>query len=188
MRELARSVGVTAPALYKYYESKERLLHDVLGQGFQRFAQYLYRGLSGATPLERLVLASEGYLDFALEHPRLYELMYAAPDTVGMARLPQEIEAMGSAIGQYWKDRVRECMDAGLLQPGDPEAVSMTFWAHAHGLLTLFLRSRLTRGGDPLDQAHFREFWGQSGMRLLQGMGTDALFEALQTQPALASP
>ena len=35
MRKLARAVGVTAPALYKYYESKERLLHDVMTQAYE---------------------------------------------------------------------------------------------------------------------------------------------------------
>ncbi|MDT8339889.1 MAG: TetR/AcrR family transcriptional regulator [Longimicrobiales bacterium] len=186
MRRLARSLGVTAPALYKHYESREQLLQDVLVQAYQRFAQYLYRGLAGGTPLERLSLASEGYLDFALENPRLYGFMFADPDTLGMARQAPEVEALGCAIGQFWHDRVRECMDEGLLRPGDPEDVSVTLWGHAHGLLILFLRGRLLREGAPLDRDGFRRFFEASGRRMLEGVGTPALLEILDGRPEAA--
>lgn len=187
MRKLARRLGVTAPALYKHFSSKEDLLQKVLLEAHERFARYLYRGLSGTTPLERLILASEGYLDFALENPRLYEFMYAAPDTLGIERLSPEVEALGCAIGQFWHDRVRECMDAGLLREGDPEAASVTMWGHAHGLLVLFLRGRLSPGGEAMTEAAFREFFEQSGLRLLEGVGMPALVEALEGRAAGAT-
>jgi AcrR family transcriptional regulator len=180
MRKLARAVGVTAPALYKYYESKERLLHEVMAQGYERFAQYLYRGLMGGTPLKRLELASQGYLDFALENPRLYEFIYGAPEAAGMTDLPEDVEALGCAIGQFWHDRVRECMDAGLLRVGDPERVSVTMWAHAHGLLILFWRGRLTEGSGVMSEEQFRVFFQESGMRLLEGVGTPAVLDAIR--------
>ena len=181
MRKLARAVGVTAPALYKHYESKESLLHDVMSQGYERFAQYLYRGLVGSTPLERMELASEGYLDFALENPRLYEFIYGAPEAAGLTDLPENVEALGCAIGQFWHDRVRECMDAGLLREGDPERVSVTMWAHAHGLLILFWRGRLMDGSGVMTEDQFREFFQESGMRLLEGVGTPAVLDAIRT-------
>ena len=186
MRKLAKSVGVTAPALYKHYESKERLLQDVMVQGYQRFAQYLYRGLVGADPAERMILSSRGYLDFALENPRLYELIYAHPATLGMTDLPEEVEALGCAIGQFWNDRVRECMDAGLLTKGDPQEVSMTLWAHAHGLVTLYLRGMLMREAEGLDDERFREVFGASSIRLLSGPGTAAFVSILQAHAAAA--
>jgi AcrR family transcriptional regulator len=180
MRKLAGAVGVTAPALYKHYESKECLLHDVMSQGYERFAQYLYRGLVGSTPLERMELASEGYLDFALENPRLYEFIYGAPEAAGLTDLPENVEALGCAIGQFWHDRVRECMDAGLLRQGDPERVSVTMWAHAHGLLILYWRGRLDNGDPVMDEEEFRGFFQESGLRLLEGLGTPAILEAIR--------
>lgn len=187
MRKLAKAVGVTAPALYKHYESKERLLADVMSQGYQRFAQYLYRGLVGSSPLERLVLASEGYLDFALENPRLYEFIYGAPETAGMSQLPEEVQALGLAIGQFWFDRVRECMDEGLLQEGDPEQVAVTMWAHAHGLLVLYWRGRMAKGCEaPLTEDHFRELFRESGMRVMAGVGTEEGLAAMEAARAAA--
>jgi len=91
MRKLARDVGVSAPALYKYYGSKEDVLAAVVAEGYRQFSQHLYRALEGRTPGERLAMAAEGYLHYALAHSSFYEAMYTAPEMIGMERLPEEI-------------------------------------------------------------------------------------------------
>jgi AcrR family transcriptional regulator len=171
MRKLARAVGVTAPALYRHFESKEQLLHDVMVQAYEQFARYLYRALVGTTPRERIQMASVAYLDFALEHPKLYDILFATPATSGIRNGSDELEALGCAVGQFWHDRVRECMDEGILAEGDPEAVSVTMWGHAHGLLTLHRKGILVRDGT-MDEADFRELFEASGLRVLRGLAT----------------
>jgi len=167
MRKLARAVGVTAPALYRHYESKERLLLDVVGEAYKRLGEYLYRGLQGRTPDERFRMAGEEYLTFALEHPRMYEVLFTLPDLVRLPEPPEEARDLACAIGQFWNDRVRECMDAAILRAGDPDEVGQTLWAHAHGLISLYLR-----GSFPVDEAGFRAMYGASTRRLLIGLGT----------------
>lgn len=169
MRRLARAVGVTAPALYRHYESKESVLHDVVGEAYRRMAEYLYRALQGRTPWERLMLAGGGYLDFALDHPRLYDALFGSPELVGLGDLPEDIEAQGCAIGRFWNDRIRECMDAGIIRKGDPGEVGLTMWAHAHGLVSLHARGLLSFP-EPLGAEEFREIYRQSGRRMLEGM------------------
>jgi AcrR family transcriptional regulator len=169
MRKLARAVGVTAPALYRHYDGKESVLHDVVREAYERMAQYLYRALQGRTPLERLRMAGLGYLDFALEHPRLYEALFASPELVGLGDLPEEVEAQGCAVGQFWNDRIRECMDAGLIRAADPAAVGLTLWAHAHGLIALRARGLLSFP-DPLSDEDFRRIYAESGRRLMEGL------------------
>lgn len=173
MRRLARAVGVTAPALYRHYDGKEAVLHDVVREAYERMAQYLYRALQGRTPLERLQLAGVGYLDFALEHPRLYDALFASPDLVGLGDLPAEVEMQGCAIGQFWNDRIRECMDAGLMRRSDPEGVALTLWAHAHGLIALRARGLLSFP-EPLSDEDFRSLYRESGRRLMLGLAGEA--------------
>lgn len=139
-------------------------------------AHALYHALEGATPLERLMLAGRGYLDFALEHPRLYDALFASPELVGLGDLPPGVEAQGCAIGQFWNDRVRECMDAGILREGDPRDVSVTMWAHAHGLLSLYARGLLAFG-ESLDEEEFRTLYRASARRALEGMTSGPLPE-----------
>lgn len=170
MRRMAERLGVTAPALYRHYENKERVLLDLVGEAYRVLLGYLSRALEGDTPWERFRRAAEGYLDFALEQPRMYQVLYAAPDVIGVEELPEETAAQACAIGQFWNDRVRECMDANLLERGDPGDVSATLWAHAHGLVSIWLRGMVD-----MDEEGFRSLFRASSRRVLAGLATDAL-------------
>lgn len=168
MRKLAREVGVTAPAIYRHYDGREAVLADVLREAHRVFSRYLYAALGAPTPLERFQAAGDGYLGFVFDHPRWYGIMHTATEHLGMESLPDDIEAMQTAIHQFWNDRVRECMDAGILKDGDPEMTSVTMWAHAHGLVQLYHEGCLE-----MPQEEFRTLFKQSGLRLMSGVGTD---------------
>jgi len=184
MRKLAKEVGVTAPALYRHYDGREAVLADVVRQAHRAFISYIYRALEAPTPLERFMRAGEGYLDFSLEHRRWYAIMFSGPERLGMAALPEDIEAMGCAIHQFWIDRVSECMRAGILEDGDPLDVSLTMWAHAHGMVQLFLQGRL--GTDDPDA--FRALFAASGTRLMAGVATDDFGAAFSTDEKAGRP
>jgi len=168
MRKLAKEVGVTAPALYRYYDGREAVLADLMRQAHRVFLDYLRRGLEAATPFERFEHAGEGYLDFALEHPRWYAIMFSGPERLGMDEIPEDIKAMGCAVGQFWNDRVSECMRAGVLKEALPEEVGLTVWAHAHGFVQLYQQGRLNT-----DEEGFRRLVKASSVRLFGGLLTD---------------
>ena len=168
MRKLAKQAGITAPAIYRHYDGREEVLSDILREAHQTFSQYLYRALSAPTPLERFFGAGEGYLDFVFDHPRWYGMLHTAPEHVGMESVPDDIEAMGCAIHQFWIDRVRECMEAGILKAGDPMETSVTMWAHAHGMVQLYHQGRFRMTGE-----EFRVLFKGSGARLMMGVATD---------------
>lgn len=168
MRKLARDVGVTAPALYRHYDNREHVLADVVREAYGEFTGKLYRALEGRTPLERLSRSGDGYLDFALRHARWYEILFTAPEQLGMSKLPDDIEAMGCAVHQFWIDRVRECQNAGLLREGDPVQISLTMWSHAHGLMSLYHHGHLR-----MDEAMFRAHFQRSGTLIMSGLATD---------------
>lgn len=176
MRKLGRRVGVTAPALYRHFASREEVLLALVSESHRVLGQYLYLALSGRTPNERMTLAGEGYLDFAIENPMLYDILHLSPSVLGVDVLPENVADQACATGQFWMDRVRESVDAGLLRPCDPEELGVTLWAHAHGLISLYLRGSLE-----MSEATFRELYRSSGARIFQGLGTPhavALWEA----------
>ena len=186
MRKLARRVGVTAPALYRHFESKEHVLTDVVREAYLDFTARLYRALEGRTSHERFVRAVEGYLDFALENPRRYNLLFIAPEQLGMEALPDDIEAMGGAVHQFWVDRVRERMEEGVLKPDDPKGTSLTMWAHAHGMISLYHHGHFRIGEEA-----FREMFMASSLRMMMGVGTEKfaaeMAERLRGEPAAVS-
>lgn len=163
MRSVAERVGVTATALYRHFDSKEALLQAVIRAGFEGFGSYLYRALEGATPVERLRLSGERYLEFALEQPQMYRTIFMAPRPT---EAPCEPEKPGQApTFRFLTDRVRECMLEGLLRQDEPEAVALAIWAHVHGLVALHLSGAL---GVP--EATFREAYHGSVQRLFAGL------------------
>ena len=174
MRNLAKQLGVTAPALYRHYASKETVLVDVVGEAFKVFAQYLYRAVEGRTPVERFSLTGRSYLAFALEHPQYYALLHAAHEIMGRDALPHEATDHACAVGQFMVDRVREGMECGMLKPGPPETVARTIWAHAHGLVSIY-----HRGLFRIDEEEFRRLFLESSWRLMEGLAEPAFAEEM---------
>jgi len=68
---------------------------------------------------------------------------------------------------QFLVDRVRECIDAGVLAPGDATEIAATIWAHVHGLASLRLSGHMKSVGD--DEA-FPAFFAKSLDGLIQGL------------------
>lgn len=179
MRRLARSVGVTAPALYRHFEGREDVLLAVVGEAYKVFYEYLRRALRGESPAERFRRAGGAYLEFALDHPRFYEMIHAPLEALGFEEIPDDIQAEACAVGQFWHDRLRECMDEGLIRAEDPESIGLTMWSHAHGLISLYLRGMM---GD-MEEDRFRETYRASARRLMAGVATDAWWTAVREGP-----
>lgn len=169
MRKLARSLDVTAPALYRHYSAKEALLRDVIAEAFKVFGAYLYRALEGRTPQERLRLTGQSFVAFALEHPRFYEVIHVSPHLLGFGALPPEVSSQACATRQFLVDRVRECIDAGVLAPDDPERVATSIWAFSHGLVSLLLGGLLA-----MEKAEFLRFFQTSAAHLFVGLAGEA--------------
>lgn len=174
LRKLARTLGVTAPALYRHFDSKEEVLRSVIAEGFKTFGAYLYRSLEGHTPRERLALCGKSYVAFALEHPRYYEVIHLSPAVLGFVEMPEEALGPACATRQFLSDRVRECMQDGILAEDDTEVVATSIWAFAHGLVSLYLGGVL-----PVPRDEFPAFVESTMVRLFTGIGGPA-FEPVQ--------
>jgi len=179
MRKLARCVGCTAPALYRHYESKEEVMRDVVAEAYRLFAQYLYRALEGRTPPERFIRAGHAYVAFALEQPALYEVLYVPLDLLGIQPGEDAVADQACAVGQFWSDRVREMMDAGFLHREDPHQVSLTLWAHGHGMVSLYHRGLLPAK----EEGEFRSLIGESFLKVVRGLGTEKYMRYLADSP-----
>lgn len=172
LRAVARCAGITAPAIYRHFDDKEDLLWAVCQKGHEHFARYLARGLKGNDARERLVLTGMGYLDFAREHRAYYVIMFVAPPQhFGLDRLAERNADEGGATFQMLVDRVRECIDAGVLADGDPTALALVIWGHVHGLVTLEQRIPPRRGGPVASAADFAALYRRSIEALIDGLG-----------------
>lgn len=142
MREVARRGGVTAAAIYHHFDGREELLREVLRLGFAEFETRMERALTREAPRDRLLATAEAYIDFAMDHPRDYEVMFMRPDVPGARRFPTDFAAGRSPAFQVVVGRVHECMAAGVLREADPIRTALLLWATVHGLVSLYLVGR----------------------------------------------
>jgi AcrR family transcriptional regulator len=171
MRKVAEAVGVSAPAIYRHFEDKEHLMMAVCEQGFRIFAKYLFTALEGKDAGERLHLAGEGYRRFALEHPNDYRAIFmTSGEQLGFHDMPKDNFERFHATFHFLEDRVRECMDEGVLHEADVRETAASIWVHVHGLASLRLVGQL----DELDDEAFEAFWHRSIDALLRGLGASA--------------
>lgn len=168
MRKLASRLDLTATALYRHFEDKERLLASVCVEGFARFAQALWRALSETSPLHRLRRTGREYLWFALDNPNYYRIMFMTPvDLLGWEHVPEQNRQHMGGTFQFLVDRVAECQAHGDLEAGDARTLAAGIWAHCHGLVSLRLDGQL---GELHDEA-FTQFYVDSSDCYLRGLG-----------------
>lgn len=118
-RHLADAIGYTQPVLYGHFPGgKTEIMRAVALEGFTDLAQRCRRAAEDG--LEAVALA---YLDFAADHPALYEAMFQLP-----------IEARFAEEGN--EPELRSAFDALAEAVGDDGdgTVTEVFWGALHGI------------------------------------------------------
>lgn len=169
MRRLAKAVRVTPMALYRHFRNKDELLAALIDEGFRLFAEYQFRALEGATAAERLLLAGQAFLDFTLQRPEFFKVIFMSPDIFANATIPEEVTARARTTYQFLVDRVAEGVREGYLQNADPEKMARTIWSLSHGLASLYLTGLLE-----CDEAAYRESFMDAFLHLGEGIYVDA--------------
>lgn len=162
MRKIGARLGVSATAIYRHFENKEQLVGEILLGGVRTFAQYIYAALRGLTPEERLRMAAEAILRFAIEQPKHYEVFFLKKQPVAALSVREEFEQQRRATFRFLMDRVRECMDAGALRRGDVAEVALALLTQTHGLLSMQITSKL----DMSDERFIRAYWSIFDLQL----------------------
>lgn len=167
MRKVARRVGVSATALYWHFENKDALVAEVFSDGLRVFSGYLVAALEGETPRERLQRTAEAFLRFGVERPRHFEVFFQRSHALLAEPFRSEFEVRRKASFRFLMDRVRECVDAGVLRPpGSVADTARLFLASAQGMVALHLTGQLET-----DDASFEALYRHS-YALLAGLMT----------------
>ena len=162
MRNVAAEAGVTATAIYRHYADKKELLRAVIREHYDLFLAYLAEARPSDTPIERLTAVFDRYLDFAIDHPNAYELLFIAPHGLSIDRYPADFNSGRSRGFRQLRALVEACIAAGQMRGGDPTDVALDLYAHAHGLVMLHRAGRFGGRNDVL-----RRFFRRSLDRLV---------------------
>lgn len=142
MRKVAGKVNLSPTAIYRHFENKEALHHQVLREGFRTFDSYLQKAMRGDTPLQRLNLAAEQFYSFATEQNKYYEILFLTMDHTVEHTVKGVLGKDATVSREFMVERVRECMEEGILLPDDPEEVAMLLLSTCNGFFGLYVSKK----------------------------------------------
>lgn len=153
MRKVAELVGVSAPAIYRHFESKERLLDEIVIEGLRVLEDYLRPALDAPTPYDRLLRLTDRYLAFATEQPKYFDFAFRVPNR-DIDRFADEVARPDWGTFQMAIQQVAACMQQGVFAPADPLDTAIVLWAEVHGLVTLYRTGRFGQDAQTFEQIY----------------------------------
>ncbi len=156
IREIAGRIDYSPSGLYEYFSSKEEIIEELVNEGFARLTARMEHGIHGETALARLQEAGKVYMQFALQEPQLYLMMF---NHKAFSPFPLSAIEQNSAYA-----KLIQILQDGLLagefrsaSGASSQELAYTSWSLMHGLsmLRLTLMNQIT---DDIDSIHERAF------------------------------
>ncbi len=164
MRRVARAVGVTAMALYRHFADRAALLNTLADAGFDDLATRVKAASKPRDPEKQLLRILDVFLDFALQRPRLFELMFLTP-RAGARTYPRDFKARESPTANLTVEAIEEGMKSGCFRKQDAWEITFEMGALLQGLVMLYLGGRIE-----MDTREFRAFCHRSFGRYIHGI------------------
>lgn len=165
MRKVASKAGISPTAIYRHYENKEALHHQVLREGFRTFDSYLQLALAGQNALECLNLAADRFFAFATEQRKYYEILFLTMDHTVEHKVKGTLSQDATVSHKFMVDRVKDCMEEGALKKDNPDEVAMLLLSTCNGFFGLYVSKKVT--GTP---AQMKANYERMYQRLLHGL------------------
>lgn len=149
LRECARRAGVSHAAPAHHFGDVSGLLAEVAASGFERLTAAILKAKPRESdPAELMVLGNLIYVQFAIDHPALFRLMFQSGR---IDRSNERLRRAGAAAFATLKaalSGLRGDGDTDVMAPEswrDPELLEQ--WALIHGLATLAVEGQLHGAG-----------------------------------------
>jgi AcrR family transcriptional regulator len=164
LRSIARELGITAPAIYNYYPSRDDLVTALIVDAFTSLAEAQETSITGLAENRRAVRLSAlglAYREWAVTYPQRYHLIfgtpipnYTAPEEVTLPAAAQALVPLIRAIqdlvsaGELRTERMAEMSPKLKSMLGawsefaggfDHEVLylALVIWSRVHGLVML---------------------------------------------------
>ncbi|WP_432880324.1 TetR/AcrR family transcriptional regulator [Kribbella sp. CA-245084] len=135
-RRLAEAVDYSQPVLYGHFKNMDAIADAVALEGIEELTEVFRTARSRATDdAAGLRALAHAYLDYADQHPAVYEAMFVRRTDLQFGRS----ETPASLIDAF--NQIRSAVEP--FGTGDPETLTEVVWSSLHGLATLGHGARL---------------------------------------------
>jgi AcrR family transcriptional regulator len=138
MRAIADRIEYTPTAIYHHFKNKESLLAELCIADFRALATAFQKIGRIEDPIERLRKTGLAYVQFGLEHPMQYQLMFMTPRPKEVDDSIHSDDPSESAYA-FLKQTCADVIATGRLRPEyrDANELALIAWSSLHGMLAL---------------------------------------------------
>lgn len=148
LREVARRAGVSHNAPYRHFRSKDDLMAAVAAEGYRELTAAMRRAAARQTrAIDGLKHAGLAYIEFALQRPEHFTVMFDAPMAAehgDPAEAPEAKEAFVTLVELVSASQQEKQMSAG-----DSLEFALLAWTMVHGIAKLAITGRLPYRAKP---------------------------------------
>lgn len=139
-RRLAERIEYSQPVLYSHFRGKREIIGAVALDGAAELAAAVRSAASAQDdPRARVTALARAYLDFAEQHPAVYDAIFQLDGGIAFARedTPEPLKDAFAALMETLGEVAGEGVHPGLF--------TELFWASLHGIATLTRAGRQPR-------------------------------------------
>ncbi len=145
IRAVARAVGVSAPSIYLHFADKDELFYETCRRVFDGLNTRLlvaFADSEGGSVVDRMLRAGKAYIEFGLEHPGQYLVIFGTvpPDQMHPDELMTDpgVQSFELLVGA-----IEAGVDNGELRADlDVAATAVAVWGAVHGTTQLLITKR----------------------------------------------
>ena len=146
IRNIAEAIDYSIGTVYVYFKDKNAILHALHTQCFTELGGQFRVLYNVKDPMERLKAMGKVYIQYAMDNPDKYDLMF---NLKAPMEFLNDIQAKewdeGAATFEVLLTTVKDCIGAGYLKGHNLEPLSYLIWSCMHGICSLEIRAR-TKG------------------------------------------
>ncbi len=145
MRRIAEKIEYSPTTIYLYFKDKAELLDQICQETFARLVQHLNRILEQpGDPLERLKRGLVAYIEFGLENPQHYRVVFMTLHPEYSVKIKHvQPDSPGMQAFDSLRRCVFDCISAGKLRNSEAELISQTLWCGIHGVTALLITAKM---------------------------------------------
>jgi AcrR family transcriptional regulator len=142
IRNIADEIEYSPATIYLYFKGKNEIFLSLHDQAFKAFNAFTIDIQKIKEPFKRLTALGERYIEFAIQHPQYYEMMFIIQAPMLCDENKEEWPEGAKALDGV-EYLMAECKKAGYFKGQDVKVLAFVAWSHMHGICSLILRDRL---------------------------------------------
>jgi AcrR family transcriptional regulator len=148
IRNIAEKIEYSPSTIYQHFKDKNEIFYTIHSEAFAELVRYLNASEMHNNPMDQLIALGQIYVQFALENPELYDLMFIMEAPIDFLNYLEDTNWIeGKTAFDYLKSIIANCIKQGLIIETDLESLSYLVWSTVHGLVTISIKKRGLRIG-----------------------------------------